>query len=177
MMSDKITPEERVKRFFFKYRDIFTQKLKKEEFKWAMAHVNHEAKNELVQFEGITLYPLLAAYLVKQGTFKNVQVLNAYKLIEIYLDKDETWKTVSDIECDILVITLGYAEFPNKQQGNIICQAIEQQVSRGGKFWLFSRGANGLSNYPEVRKCLEDHHFDQKSYQYTAQLAGVGDVQ
>lgn len=176
-MEDKITPQSKLQRFLFRYRDIFTHPMSKDEFLYSVRSVKEPIKNGVVYFEGMSTEPLLAAHLMQVGEFKNVQLLNAYKLIEIYLDKDEEWESISDIQCQILVITLGFAEFPNKQQGNIICQAIEQQISRGGQFWLFVRGMNGLANYPEVRKCLEDRHFTEHRYQYSAPVKSSGDVQ
>lgn len=171
----EMTPEDRLQRFFFFYRDLFKgQKLSKSEFLYCLKQIPQEDPgNQVVYFEGLSYQALLASYLMAVGKYKNVQVLNAYKLIEIYLDKDEEWKSISDIECEILVITLGYAEFPNKQQGNIINQVIEQQLSRGQKFWLFVRGSSGLSAYPEVQKCLEARQFKQNHIKFNpAQVVG-----
>lgn len=174
-----MTSVEKLKRFLFKYRDLFHPPFKKGEIKYALEKIATTPVSpiECIEFQGMGYEPILLAKLISLGEFKNVQLLNAYKLIEIYLDKDEEWKSVSDIECDILVVTLGFAEFPNKQQGNIICQAIEQQIVRKKGFWLIVRGYGTLSSYPEVVRCLEERGFKRYKYSCPTTQVGGSDIQ
>jgi hypothetical protein len=78
-------------------------------------------------------------YLFMRKGFVNFRFLSAYTLLDIYLGNHEDFKSVMDISCDVLCLYLGYGEFENKRQVDVIVQVINNLVMEGKTVWLYCK--------------------------------------
>lgn len=80
------------------------------------------------------LYPTLLELQRAGGTFK---YLDAYRLIEIFLEKDAEYETVSPItESDLLILLLGFGEIKNQRLPDCIQQVLERRGLDGLPTWV-----------------------------------------
>lgn len=67
------------------------------------------------------------------------EYMDAYRLVEIYLDQDSQYKRVRDLEdLDLVVIVLGVSDLPNKMLAPLLIQLLKQRKMLGKPTWTFS---------------------------------------
>lgn len=67
-------------------------------------------------------------------------ILNAFRLLEIYLRSDPEFVTVSELTHRVIAVYLGYSEFENKRQTDVIEQLMDMCAVRSQILWLFIKG-------------------------------------
>jgi hypothetical protein len=80
---------------------------------------------------------MVAHFLLKFGGLRTYEIVNAYELIEIFLGNHAKHKSLTTLNPEILIITIGHHELPNKHQQAVICNALERQKQKGRKSWVF----------------------------------------
>jgi hypothetical protein len=86
--------------------------------------------------------------------------MNCYRLVDIYLGKDEDIPSLSYLDSEILVITWGYNEFKNQRIPDFILHVLE---ARRDKYnWLIYK--RDQENMSSVYRYLEDNDFYFISY-------------
>lgn len=74
--------------------------------------------------------------------------IEAYRLVEIYLQQDTTYDRVRDLEdLELLIICLGVSEPPNKMLGPLISQILTQRLNADLPTWVYCSGT--LASIPE----------------------------
>lgn len=116
-------------------------------------------KFEIVQFTGEDLNYVALAKIIKDGTFQSYMFINAYELIDIYLGNKEEIKCISDIEVSLIIVYLGYSEFENKRQSDVIEQVFEIQRVWRRKMWVLYRGTGFDKKYPRIVDLYRSHAY------------------
>ena len=80
---------------------------------------------------GDSWHLIMIALLIYGKRLITCTTLNAYELINIYLDKNEDYQSINQINTDLSFIYLGYSEFDNKRQSDIIVQLFDGNLSKG----------------------------------------------
>lgn len=145
-----LSKDEQLKRMTIYYNKLLPLDTNKDDLE-KLSHQleKYNFKDSLVFISSKDIYKSVF-YLGLRSLGKKVQyeVMNAYRLIDIYLGNDPLYKSVSAIECKYLLIYLGYNEFENKRQGDIIDQVMSLRKTEGKYTWLFYRGTkSAYSNY------------------------------
>lgn len=97
-------------------------------------------KGENLLLEGplVAIKPHMARVLLdllERGT--SFTVLDAYRFIEIFLEKDEEFDTTTEsIMADLMVILLGFADPRNKYLPELLTQAIQRRLLLGKLTWV-----------------------------------------
>lgn len=72
-----------------------------------------------------------------KGEGKTFTAMDAYRLVEIFLDKDEEFKSTSDIAgYDLYVMLLGFGDIKNQRLPDIIQQAIQRRELLQRPTWV-----------------------------------------
>lgn len=67
------------------------------------------------------------------------EFMDAYRLIEIHFDRDETYASVRELaRCHLLIIALGVSELPNNYLGPVVAQAITLRKNAALPTWVYS---------------------------------------
>lgn len=114
---------------------------------------------EIIQYSGELLNYIALAKLIKDGKYQSYMFMNAYELIDIYLGNKEEIKCISDIEASLVIVYLGYSEFENKRQSDVIEQLFEIQRINRRKMWVLYRGTTMDSKYPKVVDLFRMHGY------------------
>ena len=150
------TPQFKIKRFIAKYPEIFQSKsFDVKTFKSVYEQIPQSADFVVVSYDRDLMNYSLMSLLFRNSAYEDTLVINAYTLLEIYLGKSEDWVSISDIENKIVCVYLGYSEFENRRQSDIIEQLIEQQRVHNKKFWLFYKGSDIKEKYPKLIPLIE----------------------
>lgn len=68
---------------------------------------------------------------------KTFTAMDAYRLVEIFLDKDEEFKSTSDIaQYDLYVMLLGFGDIKNQRLPDIIVQALQRRTLLQKPTWV-----------------------------------------
>lgn len=105
---------------------------------------------EIIQFSGELLNYIALAKVIKDGNYQSYMFMNAYELIDIYLGNKSDLKCISDIEATLVIVYLGYSEFENKRQCDVMEQLFEMQRVHRRKFWVLYRGSSIESKYQRL---------------------------
>lgn len=87
----------------------------------------------------------------------NISIMNAYELIEIYLGHVEEITSVFQISPNTLIIYLGYSEFENKRQSDILEQVFENQRVQNKRFHVVYKGRTLTERYPKLVELFKQH--------------------
>lgn len=79
------------------------------------------------------------AYLFMKKGFVDYKLMSAYSLLDIYLGNSEEIKTVMDVSSSVVCLYLGYGEFENKRQSDVVIQLINNQVMQGKTVWVYCK--------------------------------------
>lgn len=145
-----LSPEQQLKRMKIYYGKLLPLDTNKEELlKLSDKVKDFNFKQTLTIISSKDIYKsVFYLGLRSLGKKVNYEVMNAYRLIDIYLGNDPVYKSVSAIENKYLLLYLGYNEFENKRQGDIIDQVMSLRRTENKYTWLFYRGnKTGYSNY------------------------------
>ena len=157
---------EKFRRLFKRYPEVFRGKnFKFDEFKQVYEQTNGYSDLTVFYYDKDIIHYIIAALVMKEKKYLDINFMNAYQLIDIYLGNIEELPCLSVITNDVIAIYDGVG-MPNKQKGNILIQVIEQQRMAGRKFWLFYKGnASRLNSmYPEVMEIIKDDNFSVIEY-------------
>lgn len=155
--------EDRFRRLINKYPEVYKGKsLDISVLKSVYESIGEYSNFKAVIYQKDILQYAITALIMKYGKYPDLNLMNAYELIDIYLGHSEYYSCISEIRSDLVVIYDGYGGIPNKQKGNMIVQLIEQQRMKGKKFWFLYKGTSKdlKSTYPEVYEILEENKFD-----------------
>ncbi len=123
--------------------------------------------NVLVLFEDKDILPqqvkwVFATLLLARGARERYRVLNAYELIDIYLEnraEKEGIHSCLDLREPILGVFYGFHEFTNKRQGEAFLQTADFRLGKGLITWLAITGTppftRELVGYCRQRKYTE----------------------
>jgi hypothetical protein len=75
------------------------------------------------------------------GEYVDYNFMNGYRLLNISLGKDNDYNDVTYINNDYLIIYLGYKEFNNKRQSDVVEQVIEDRMIKNKKTWIYYMGS------------------------------------
>lgn len=152
----KVTPELKLKRFVSRYPEIFrSKKFDLAKYKKVYNEISEVRDFQAIIYDNDVMNYVLMALLMRFGKYSDVLIINAYTLLDIYLGKNDDWKSIEDIENKIVCVYLGYSEFENRRQSDIIEQLIEQQRVRGNKLWLLYKGRDIKEKYPKIIPLIE----------------------
>jgi hypothetical protein len=80
----------------------------------------------------------LVAYRDTAG-LRRYDYLDAYRLIDIYFEKDTDYETPRNlVQLDLLVLVLGLADVPNKLLPSLIVQALTLRRDAGRPTWVYA---------------------------------------
>jgi hypothetical protein len=69
---------------------------------------------------------------------------DAYRLVEIYLDKDQEFSRVRDLEgFDLIVTAVGVSDLPNRMLAPLLCQLLTQRKMMGLPTWVYVAKTGG----------------------------------
>ena len=107
------------------------------------------------------LKPVMLYALLSLGKFVSYQMMSGYRLLDICLGKDEEYASIANIHADLTILYMGFSEFDNRRQSDVLEQYVEQQAVRSRLTWLYYRGTKqGLrTKYPRFYQTLEDRNF------------------
>lgn len=94
------------------------------------------------------VHGLLSYLLVQEGLTRSYAVLDIYRLVDIWFGQEPNWKSVLDLQMDVLILLMGYGEAPNKDQPTLIIQTLENRGRLNKTTWIFVKGGSLL--YPPV---------------------------
>lgn len=114
---------------------------------------------ELIQFSGELLNYIAMAKVIKSQRYQSYMFINAYELIDIYLGNKEEIKCISDIEVSLAIVYMGYSEFENKRQLDVLEQLFEQQRVNRRKLWILYRGNSIESKYSRLVDTFKMHEY------------------
>lgn len=83
--------------------------------------------------------------------------VEASRLVEIYLTQDSEYTRIRELEdLDLLILTLGVAEPPNKMLPSLVVQVVSQRTNLGKPTWIYSAvPLNSISSrYGDELACL-----------------------
>ena len=103
---------------------------------------------------------LFAFMLLRRGVSRSYLYINAYELIEIYLQKSKTGcSSVFELDHDILIITFGFGEFSNQRQEELLVQTMENRKRLGKVTWFLTRKElkNGDKTMMNLKDLLEGY--------------------
>lgn len=67
------------------------------------------------------------------------QFIDAYRLVEIYLDQDVEFKKVRDLEpYDLVIVVIGISDLPNRMLPPLMCMLLQQRRMLGRPTWIYS---------------------------------------
>lgn len=107
-------------------------------------------KEELKKLEGRFRLVTSPSDLMKQAFLfqllgepqaRNIELLSAYDLIDIYLEKDTRYQRLLDITPEVLCVYAGYGEFTNKRLEEAVIQVSENQRVHHNQVWVFYKGS------------------------------------
>jgi len=90
--------------------------------------------------------------------FVDYKFLSAYTLLDIYLGNNEDLKSVLDVNSDVVCLYLGYGEFENKRQIDVIIQLVNNLTIQGKTVWVYCRATNqgAEAKFPGLIKFFTD---------------------
>lgn len=99
--------------------------------------------------------------LLNEGSLKNIELLSAYDLIDIYLEKDTRYARLLDITPEVLCIYAGFGEFTNKRLEEAILQVAENQRVHKNQTWVFFKGTlrSLEGKYPQWMAYMKERKF------------------
>lgn len=162
---------EKLKRLFRRYPEVFKgKKFEGQPFRQVYEQTEGYGDLTVFYYDKDIVHYIVAALIMKEKRYMDINFMNAYQLIDIYLGHVEEITCLSNIDNEVVAVYDGVG-MPNKQKGNILIQVIEQQRMRSNKFWLFYKGTPQKLNtmYTEVAEIIKDDNF--KVLQYTVQGA------
>lgn len=158
--------QDKFRRLIRRYPEVFRGKrFDKEEFKRVFDKTQGYGNLTVFYYDKDIIHYIIASIVIRESRYMDINFMNAYQLIDIYLGKVEEVPCLSIINNEVVAVYDGVG-MPNKQKGNILIQIIEQQRMAGKKFWLFYKGtpAKLSSMYPEVMEILRDDNFTVVSF-------------
>lgn len=95
-------------------------------------------RNCLIEGQLSGLKKHIAGVMIKfKEAGKTVRVMDAYRLIEIFLEKDtEFASTTASIDADLLILLLGFGDPRNKYLPELVIQAIERRSISNQPNWV-----------------------------------------
>lgn len=164
----EVTPEFKLLQLKSRFRELFPLGVTKEELKslWTLFKSDQRLEeaskgNAVVYMTEDVLNPLLLYMFVSRGSKDPFILMNAYSLIEIYLGHNENITSIEQLESQLIVLYMGYSEFENKRQADIIMQLIEQQIIRRGNLWIVYKGSDDsfANKYRDLSVLLTQRKF------------------
>lgn len=76
--------------------------------------------------------------------------MDAYRLVEIFLNQDNTYSRVRDLgDLGLVVVVLGVSDLPNRMLAPLLCQLLTQRKMEGHPTWVYTSkmGASLRSTY------------------------------
>lgn len=157
--------EQKIKRLTTKYKELFPVNASKEDLtiiKTKMAD-NVEKKGDFDRVALIIspydwLRPSFLYMFMSLGKYRSNFIANGYDFLDIYLGNNEEIPSTSSINVDVIATYLGYGEFENKRQDDILFQIANSQLSKNGIFWLYFKGTEQLfsAKYPMLYGLLKE---------------------
>lgn len=166
--------QEKFKRLVKRYPEVFRgKKFDSKEFLQVIEQTKDYGDLTVFYYDKDIIHYIVAAIVMKEGRYLDINMMSAYTLIDIYLGNIEEYTCLSVLDNEVIAIYDG-AGIPNKQKGNIIAQVIDQQRMAGRKFWLFYKGSAQMLNsmYPEVMDMIKSNNFH--SVVYNLSVGGSG---
>lgn len=144
----------KLNRFKAHYRDLYPMVVPEggmEFIRTCLSNVLDVKKPVLVVCPTDLMRPSFA-YLFSRIGFVDYRLMSAYSLIDIFLGNNEEEKTVLDISPDVVCLYLGYGEFENKRQADVIIQLVNALMMEGKTLWLYAKFSESTfkSMYPEL---------------------------
>lgn len=137
-MEYQFSKEFMIKRFRSHYRDLFPSEMTPD-CKRFLNTIPKEAVKPVLIINPNDYMKQAFAYLFLNKGFVSYKVMSAYSLLDVYLGNSEDYQTVLDISPDVLCLYLGYGEFENKRQVDIVVQTIHNQVLQGKTVWIYCK--------------------------------------
>lgn len=78
------------------------------------------------------------------------EYMDAYRLVEIFLQQDSTYERVRDLDvCGLVIVALGVSDLPNRMLSPLMCQLLTQRKMSGQPTWVYSSkvGSNLRASY------------------------------
>ena len=113
----------------------------------------------IIQYDEDLLNYVATALLLKIGKFESYIFMNAYELIDIYLGNKEEFRCISDIDCRTAIIYLGYSEFENKRQADVLEQLFEFQRVEKKRCYILFKGSSMETRYSSVVSLFKGYGF------------------
>lgn len=144
-----MSPLERLQRVKAHYPDICTfSKFDPTLFREVSRQVADLPEISIIQYQTELLNYVALSLVLKDKKFQSYVFMNAYELLDIYLGNKEEFSCISDITASLAIVYLGYSEFENKRQSDVIEQFIDIQRVNHRAFHLLFRGSSIESKYP-----------------------------
>lgn len=67
---------------------------------------------------------------------KKVKIIDCYRFLEIFLEKDAEFTTTSQIEADLLVVLLGFGDPPNRYLPQLVIQVLDRRRLEDKPTWV-----------------------------------------
>lgn len=144
----------KVKKFKRMYPRLFTSNidsLKLKEVREELSSIATPYSNVMVCHSEEIMNYVIINLILKMDSYEDVLIMNGYELLDIYLGNNEDVKSIFDVTAKVICLYLGYSEFENKRQSDIIEQLCEQQRVRGNYVWLIYKGRNVDEKYPRLK--------------------------
>lgn len=77
--------------------------------------------------------------LLKQSETLHYEYLDAYRLIDMQFDRDTVYSNPRDlVQPDLVILTLGIVDMPNKMLGPIFVQVVSGRRHEGRPTWIYT---------------------------------------
>ncbi len=141
---------------FLKFVDFKTVDLKKA-LKFSES-LNSSKICMKVSFSEPFFYTVLAMYFINNSVL-NFRLFNVYELIEIFLNKHPDFKSLFEIQARYLVLMMGWNEFENRRQEDVILQMLDICKVRGVSVMFCVKESVSESNFPNVFRYMRENNF------------------
>ena len=139
-MSEQTENQEKIDRFRHHYKEFIVPIAKEDakKIQESLANVSVDKSMVLVSSKDM-MKPTFACLFAKKG-FVSYKFMSAYSLLDVYLGNNEDYKTILDISADVVCLYLGYGEFENKRQDDVIIQLMSYLEQFKHHVWLYFKG-------------------------------------
>jgi hypothetical protein len=88
----------------------------------------------------------LVTLLREKPTFRCLYT-DAYRLVEVYFERDGEYQTIREMACapyDLIIVTLGISDVPNKLIGPLLIQLFTYRTENGLPTWVYIQNTSRL---------------------------------
>lgn len=166
-MKNVFTPEQQKRRLELNYPQLFPLNADTRDLTMVVNNLKGKdfTKFSLVISPYDWMRPTFLYMFMSLGKYVSSKICNAYEFLDIYLGNSEEYQSIAEIEVDVIATYLGYGEFENKRQEDILLQLINYQKARNKNFWLFFKGSEHqfAARYPALYALFKEYNIIEMS--------------